>query len=96
MKKKITDKSTSKEKGKYLDDNQLAALKGFAGTIDWKLLPLLYVVIKDCTDNIDARNKILLCGMEVWFSNKGIEIDKSVALSEELIKKYPSCATMPV
>lgn len=94
MERMLQDKTDSKEKGKLLDDNQIAALKGFAGVSDWKLLPALYVVLKDCTDMVDARNRVLR-GMEVWSSNKGIEIDESVALTEELIKNIKAIKPNP-
>ena len=83
-----------KEKGKLLDEHQMAALKGFAMTTDWRLLPSLYVVLKDVTDNIDARNKILR-GMFAWAKEKGIEIDRSVALTEDLVKNIKAIRPNP-
>ena len=92
--KALQDKTVPKEKGKLLDEHQLASLKGFAGTTDWRKLPALYVVIKDCSDNIDARTKILR-GMEKWSKDKGIEIDAAVALSEDLIKNIRAVRPNP-
>jgi hypothetical protein len=81
----LSEQAKKSEEGKTLNDYDVAALCGFCGVSDPGQCPAIYPMFKTSKNVEDARANIMK-GMEMFSKEEGIEIDRSIFLSEEVIK----------
>ena len=80
--------------GALMSEYAVAALQGFCAVTSWREIPILYVLLKTCKDNTEART-LIEEGMSQWSAAKGIEISQNVFLPEDLIKNIRAVKPNP-
>jgi hypothetical protein len=81
----LSEQAKKSEEGRTLNDYDIAALCGFCGVTDPGQCPALYPMFKTSKNVEDARSNIM-SAMEMFAKEEGIEIDRSVFLTEDVVK----------
>jgi hypothetical protein len=81
----LSEQAKKSEEGQTLNDYDIAALCGFCGVTDPGQCPALYPMFKTSKNVEDARSNIM-SAMELFAKEAGIEIYRSVFLTEEVVK----------
>jgi hypothetical protein len=90
----VVETKKKSEEGKALDEQQVAALKGFCGVTSAGDCPAIWAIFKQCK-NIQSARSHLMRGMEQWGASTGNELTTNILFSEEQMKDIMSVNPNP-